>query len=205
VELEHVLVTDHCNGFEAFAEPAPELCEQSSPDIDLERSEQGVLSALDESRRHLFVQRLPLVEQTPELLPVLRKRTTGVADALPCSGYVDVHPEGERARRQQLACAPGKNGPAPQGDHGERRRAENLSRDLFLEAAKRGLAPLEELGDGTVAPLDLTIEVDERPAAEAGNLLADRRLPRAHEADEGEMSLERPYRGDQSIRSRYVR
>jgi hypothetical protein len=62
VELEHMLVTDHCNVFEVFAEPVPELCEQSAPHIDLKRSEEDILRALDQSRRHLFVQRLPFVE-----------------------------------------------------------------------------------------------------------------------------------------------
>jgi len=65
-----------------------------------------------------------------------------------------------------------------------------------------GLAAAEELGNRTVSTLDLTIDVDEWPAAQARDLPADRRLSRAHEAHEREMTVERAYRGDQSIRSR---
>ena len=50
-------------------------------------------------------------------------------------------------------------------------------------------------------PFELSVEVDEGPSTEARRFLADGRLPRAHEADEREMSTERPYLGDQSIRS----
>src|SRR5260370_725769 len=82
-------------------------------------------------------------------------------------------------------------GPPPQSDHYRRRGSENLRRDLFLDAADLGLSSDEQLTDWTVSLLDLTIQVDKRPAADARDLLADRRLSRAHEADEREMTVER--------------
>ena len=93
------------NGFEALAEPVPELCKLSTLDVDLERLEQHVFSTVHQSRRHLLVQRLPLVEETAELRLVLRERATASAHALPCVIHFDVHPERERVGQQKLACA----------------------------------------------------------------------------------------------------
>jgi hypothetical protein len=53
-----------------------------------------------------------------------------------------------------------------------------------------------------MAAFDLTVEIDEESPAEARRFLAQRRLARAHEADEREVTPERAYLGDQSIRSR---
>jgi hypothetical protein len=52
-----------------------------------------------------------------------------------------------------------------------------------------------------VALLDLLVRVDERPADPLRDLAADGRLPRPHEADQGEVLSERPYLGDHGMRS----
>ena len=44
-----------------------------------------------------------------------------------------------------------------------------------------------------------------RRSVSQGDLAPDSRLPRPHEADEDEVFSERPYLGDQGIRSTYAR
>jgi hypothetical protein len=107
-----------------------------------------------------------------------------------------------RALTQEGTRPVGQNGTAAEGNHSRCGGAENVGRNLFFLGAKVGFAPLEELGYWSVTVLKLAIEIDEAPAAEPGHLCADRRLARAHEADEREVFAERAYRGDQSIRSR---
>ena len=68
-----------------------------------------------------------------------------------------------------------------------RRPCEGLGDDLLLEPAELGLSALEELRDGPVQPLDLGIRVHEWASRALGDLAPDRRLPRPHEADEGEV------------------
>ena len=80
--------------------------------------------------------------------------------------------------------------PSAQLDNGRRAESECRDRDLLLQRAKRAFpARLEELGDrDTRARLDEIVDGDERPAEARGQLRAERRLARAHEADEGEMA-----------------
>jgi hypothetical protein len=70
---------------------------------------------------------------------------------------------------------------------------EHLADDLLLRTAKAGLAALEELRHGRAGtPLDLVVEVEERPPDAQGDLGGERRLAGAHEADERNMPLESP-------------
>ena len=73
---------------------------------------------------------------------------------------------------------------------------------LLLHAELRLAALFEELGDGRAEVLlEIAVEVEERPAQPLGDERPDRRLARAHEADEREVLVQR-VRGCQSIRSR---
>ena len=121
VDVEHVLVADHGDGLRAFAEPVRKSCEQSPPDLDLQRCEQDVFGVPHKSCRHRFVERLPLVEQSPELILVLRKRTAGVAGPPPCVGHVDDDPKSERIVQEQLTRPLGEHRPTPKGDDRGRR------------------------------------------------------------------------------------
>ena len=80
----------------------------------------------------------------------------------------------------------GEHRPAAERDH-RRRPREGLGDDLLLEPPELGLSALEELRDGPVQPLDLGIRVHEGAGRALGDLAPDRRLPRPHEADEGEV------------------
>ena len=75
-------------------------------------------------------------------------------------------------------------------------------RALSNDVQKNLQRPLEELRNRSVPSLELAVQVDERPSAQPGDLFAYRRLAGAHEADQREVSPERPYLGNQSIRSR---
>ena len=80
----------------------------------------------------------------------------------------------------------GEHRPAAERNH-RRRPREGFGDDLLLEPPELGLSALEELRDGPVQPLDLGIRVHERAGRALGDLAPDRRLPRPHEADEGEV------------------
>ena len=93
----------------------------------------------------------------------------------------------ERPRLQPLAVERGEHGAPTQRDNGVS-AGEGLGEHVLLEAAKLGLALLEELGDRPVPGLDLGVEVDERPVRQLGHLPADRRLAGAHEAGERQVA-----------------
>src|SRR3954469_18488179 len=134
----------------------------------------------------------------PELLTISCQRTIRVADARPCRVDVDRHPRGKRGSPQALAGRLRENCTSAEGDHrgGARQR---LRDDLLLDPPELRLPALEELADRAEALLDLLVRVDERAVREPRELAADRRLPRPHEADEGEVLV---YRADHGMRSR---
>ena len=109
-----------------------------------------------------------------------------------------VDPGGERRAREALPRRLGQDRAAAERDHG-RRPGERLCDDLLLDPPELRLAALEELRDRPEAPLDLLVGVDERAPGQPRELAAERRLPRAHEADEGEVLV---YRADHGMRSR---
>ena len=80
---------------------------------------------------------------------------------------------------------------AAERDHRGRPAGKRLERGLGLELAELRLAALaEDLRDRLPQRLlELAVEVDEPPAEPLGNLRAERRLARAHEADEREVPV----------------
>jgi hypothetical protein len=64
------------------------------------------------------------------------------------------------------------------------RAGQRFRNYLLFDLAELGLAAFEELADRPEALLDLLVGVDERAMREARELTAERRLARAHEADE---------------------
>ena len=101
-----------------------------------------------------------------------------------------------RPRRSRVCL--GENCSAAERDHGRPAR-ERFGDDLLLDPAELGLAAFEELADRAEMLLDLLVGVDERTVHEPRELAAERRLPRAHEADEREVLV---YRADHGMRSR---
>jgi hypothetical protein len=197
MQLEHVFVGDHGD-----ATVDVESGQSTPRDLYLERGEQHIVDAPHRGSGDLVVQGLSLVEERPERLFVPRKRTIASPDSLPGHGGVDLDPNGVSATAQKVAGALGKDCSAAERDHCRLRRGEHLRSELLFDATELRFAPVEELGDGSMAALDLTVEIDEGSPAQPRGFLTQRRLSRAHEPDEREVTLERTYLGDQSIRSR---
>jgi hypothetical protein len=197
MQLEHVFVGDHRD------RTGNVETGQSTPrDLDLERGEQHIVNALYRGSGDLVVQGPPFVEERPERFFVPRKRTIAWPDALPGRSGIDLDADRVGTTAQKVARALGKDCSAAERDHGRLRRGEHLGSELLFDATELRLAPLEELSDGSMAAFDLTVEIDEGSPAQPRSLLTQRRLARAHEADEREVTPERAYLGDQSIRSR---
>ena len=80
---------------------------------------------------------------------------------------------------------------AAERDHRGPCVGQRLERHLGLELAELGLAALaKDVRDRLPErALELAVEVDEPPAEPLGSLRAERRLARAHEADEREMPV----------------
>ena len=88
-----------------------------------------------------------------------------------------------------------------ESDHARLRTRQCLPDEPGLDLAERGLAlGREQLRDRAVLVGDGRVDVDERPPEPARHVCADRRLPRAHEADEDDVPAQL-LRDVQSIRS----
>jgi hypothetical protein len=176
---------------------------QSTPrDLDLERGEQHIVHVPDRGSGDLVVQGLPLVEERSERFFVPRKRAIASPDALPGRRGVDLDADRVGKTAQKVTRPLGKDCSTAERDHGRLRRGEHFRSELLFDATELGLAPIEELGDGSMAAFDLTVEIDEGSPAQARGFFTQRRLARAHEPDERKVTPERTYLGDQSIRSR---
>ncbi len=81
---------------------------------------------------------------------------------------------------------------AAEGEHERLGRRERDACGVRLDAPELGLAALvEELRDRhSGALLDRPVEVEELPSQPPGELPAERRLARAHEADERDVAIE---------------
>ena len=143
------------------------------------------------------------MEEAPKFPPVSRKRTLRPLSSPPRLFEARLDEDGVRPPPQSVARPLGEDRAAAERDDGRLVAPESLRHDSLFEPTKLGLAALvEEPRDRAVARPDLLVGIHERSLCEAGDLAADRGLPRPHEADEGEVLAERPYLGDQSIRSR---
>jgi hypothetical protein len=197
MQLEHVFVGNHRDWTVNV-----KTGQSTARDLYLERGEQDIVDAPRRNSGDLVVQGLPLVEEGPESFFVPRKRTIASADALPGSSGIDLDSHGVRTTAQKVARALGQDCSAAERDHGRLPREEHLRRELLFDAAELRFAAVEELRDGSMAAFDLTVEIDKGSAAQPRGFLTQRRLARAHEPDEREVTAERTYLGNQSIRSR---
>ncbi len=134
---------------------------------------------------------------------VPRERAVGSPGSLPGLCRVDEQVHGPRGAREPLLGRLREHRAAAERDHGRIRRIQRLGDHDLLERAELSLSALvEELRDRPVTALDLLVRVDERAADARGDVATDRRLPRAHEADESEVLAERAYvAADHGIRS----
>ena len=131
----------------------------------------------------LGVERLPPFVTASKLGLVLRKGAAASVHARPSGVDVDVEVdlEGIEARKQVM----GLDRAAADSDHARLAASCRLAQKAGLQLSEGGLAALlEELPDRPFGPLDLVVDVEERPPEPVGHLGADRRLAGAHEADQ---------------------
>ena len=165
------------------------LREQPFVDLDPRRGEHDLVHVVCHGLRNLVVERRALLVQRVKALLVLGERTVAAADPRPGGRGVDLDVNRERVLAERAPDLLGLDRAAAERDHGGRPAGERLQRRLGLQLAEVRLAARsEDLRDRLPQrALELAVEVDEPPAQPLGRLLAERRLARAHEADEREV------------------
>ena len=123
-----------------------------------------------------------------EVTFVLRQRAVAAAHPLPRRVDVDVHEHRRRVLAQRLAHHGRGDGAAAEAQHGRRLGAQLAHGHLLLAPPERGLAVLAEEGRRVVGHLG--VDVHEPAADPLGDGAPERRLPCAHEADEGQVLLQ---------------
>ena len=150
-----------------------EQLERADPDVDARCSEHDAVRVVSVRVRRLLVQRQPLPEERVERLLVERERPAPLpARALPRDTGLDLEQHRERAARERRPGRVREDSAAAERDHGRLRGIEDRGGDRGLSLPERRLAlPGEELLDRRAGqPLDLAVEVDERPAEPSGEL-----------------------------------
>ena len=156
--------------------------------MDAGRREDGVVGVADDRVCGVGVERSPLFVQPLELVVVLCERTVAAANALPARLDVDVEPERRRAVGEQLARRRGGDGTAAEHDDRAGTAEQCFGHRRFLDDAKRRLAVLVEVvGNRPDQALEIRVDVGQRRTDARGELPAERRLTRPHEADEREV------------------
>ena len=152
----------------------------------------------------LAVERPPCLVEALKLLLVTCERAVGPERTAP--GEIDVDlAEDDEVVGDPPACLLARHGPAPQRDHGGVGGGQRHPHGVLLDPPELLLAALgEELRDrlpGTF--LDRGVEIEKGPLQAFRELPAERRLARAHEADEDDVAAERVQR--HPTRSTYAR
>jgi hypothetical protein len=196
VDPGHRRVGDERRGPVARDERAEEL-ERADADVDARGGEDDVVEVVRDEVGRRLVERAPALVQLREAALVLRERPCGAPGTLPRRLERDVNPDRPRVSAQRLACPRRFDRPAAESEHPRVRRLEHRDRPFLLDLAEPVLAVArEQLGDRVAVLLgNELVDVDERQADQLGGLPAERRLARAHEADQREVAVH-------SIRSR---
>ena len=166
-----------------------ESLERSRLDVDAAGDEHAAVEVPDAGVGGVVVERPPLVVERPECGLVLRERPVAAANPPPRLLRLDLDEHRQRALPQRLPDLVGPDRTAAERDHGGRARREGVARVLRLAQPECRLAAgLEDPRDRLLA-LDLGVDVDERPPELRGELLAEGRLARAHEADQSDVTV----------------
>ena len=158
-------------------------------DVNAARGEDGPEEVAGARVRGVVVERPPLLVERPERRLVLRERPVAAGDPAPRLLGFDLDEDRQSALPQRRADLVGPDRAAAQRDHGGSARGQRVEHVLGLAQAEcRFAARLEDPRDRLFA-LDLTVDVDELPPELLGELLAEGRLARTHEADEGDVTV----------------
>ena len=188
VDPGHARVADQLDRAVAGDKLAESL-ERARLDLDAARDEHGAVEVTDARVGGVVVERPSLLVERPEGRFVLRERPVAASHAPPRLLGLDLYEHRQRPLAQRFADLVGPDRTAAQRDHGRLARGERVARVLRLSQPEGRLAAgLEDPRDGLVA-LDLRVDVDERPPELRGELLAEGRLARAHEADQSDVTI----------------
>src|SRR5581483_8914760 len=203
VDAHHVRVRaerDRAVAGNKLAEPV----EAAALRVHARRGEHRRLRVVRDGVGDLAVERLPVLVEPAEQLLVLGERPRRPSGAAPGEVDVDVDEEDE-LRGERRAGRRARDRTAPECDDGGLRCRERDPHRVLLDPPELLLPALgEERRDRRPRPLlDRGVEVEERTAEPLRELLAERRLPRSHEPDEGDVAPERVQRR-QAMRSRYA-
>ena len=188
VDPRHPRVADDLDLAVAGDELA-ELLERARLDVDAAGGEHGAFEVARAGVCRAVVERLPLLVERPEGRLVLRERPVAAADAAPRFLGVDLDQDRHGPAAQRPSDLVGADGAAAERDHGGGRRAERVERLLRLAQPERRLAAGLEDPRDRLLPLDLAVDVDERPSELLRERGAERRLAGAHEADQCDVTV----------------
>ena len=168
VDAHHRRVGDERDGAVAGHELA-EPVERAELVVDAGRGERSTPSTsplATTASATCAVERLPLVVQPAEHLLVLRERAVAALAAPPGRVDVDVEEHGERARRRAVVRVPERDRAAAERRGSSGGAAPTASPTTAASTRRNRLlaaAPRRSAGSSRVAPLDLPVDVENRP------------------------------------------
>ncbi len=174
-------------------------------DVDAGGGENRAVEVASTAVGDLVVERASLLEQRVEALAILRQRAAAAGHSPPRLVRGRLQQQRERVLGERGPRLSGRESSASELDDGGWPAREEICGSALLEHAElRFAALLEQLGDRLArGALDDVVDRDERAPEPRGEPGAERRLPRAHESDQGEMAVQRVQRSrGQRIRSR---
>jgi hypothetical protein len=174
----------------AAANPAASVV-QALLHLDPRRREHDPVDVVGDGVCGLLVERRAALVQAVEARLLLRERTVAAAHSGPGGRGIDLDVHGQGTLAQRAPDRLGLDRAAAERDDGRPFVAQRLECRLGLEHAKLGLTALaEDLRDRLPQrALELAVEVDEPAPQPLGHLHPERRLARAHEADEGKVPV----------------
>ena len=178
----------HQRNLAAAGNERREQLDGANREVNAGGSEDDVVLVARHSIGDLSVERASPSVPLAEFAFVARERPPASLHTPPRGVGVDVEVNDERFGR--IEKLPRLDGAAADGDDGVPATAERVPDEPSLDLAERDL-PLarKHVPDRAVRALDLTVDVAKRPREPPRHLLSERRLPRAHEADEDEVPV----------------
>jgi hypothetical protein len=190
VDPRHARVGGDLDGAVAGDELA-EALQRAGLDVHAAEGEDRALRIVRANVGDLLVEPPALCVEAPEGGLVLRERARRAPDARPCILDAHVEEHGHGSVGKQAPDGLREHGAAAERIHARPDGRQERQRGALLERPELRLAAGEEVGDRrSCALLDRVVEVDERATEALGQLTADRRLARAHEADEDDVTVQ---------------
>ena len=166
-----------------------ETLERTGLAVDTARSEDGTIDIPRSCIRGVVVERLPLLVQRPEGRLVLGQRPVAAADAAPGLLGIDLDEDRHGAISERRTNLIDSDCATAQRYHCWGHRAQGVDRVLRLAEPEGSLTSGLEDPRDRLHPLDLGVDVDERPPEPFRQGFAEGRFAGAHEADQGDVTV----------------